>query len=193
MSLKFGVIFLIVACFVSDVEAQTKSESALHGRSSTLILGTVFVTCFLLTACVGVIVYRYWGKCSREVEDTYPTIELTPGEEAYPDAKPAFESFDSEMESCSTISLVASPKSMTPKRSLMHGRQGSMHILACINDGFPIDLEDAEDVFFDDYGNVTELNRSVCFDYDDVESSASPEMKSQFPHNKKNVEFQADD
>jgi len=187
MNLNFSVLFLIVACFVSNVEAQTKSEN--NGLSNTFIVGSAFLgTCLVLTACAGAIAYRY-GKCSQEVEETYP-IELS--EEAYPDAKPAFEKFDSELESCSTPSLSGSPSvAGTPQnKHVVVGRQGSMQILACINDGFPIDLDDAEDVFFDDYGNVTKLNRSVCFDYDDNGSSSSPEMKSQ--HNKKNVEFQAD-
>jgi len=189
MNLNLGVLFLIAACFVSDVEAQTKSEHTLNGLSSTFILGAALGgTCLLLAACGAAIAYRCWGKCSQDIEDTYP-IDLTSGEEAYPDAKPAFERFESEMESCSTISLATTPKSITPKSLLLHGRQGSMHILACISDGFPIDLEDDEDVFFDDYGNCTELNRSVCFDYDDVGSS-TPELKSK--HNKKNVEFQAE-
>jgi len=187
MSLNFNVLFLFAACLVSNVKAQTKSENTFHGLSSGFIFGAAFVgTCLVLTACGGAIAYRC-GK-SQEVEDPYP-IELS--EEAYPDAKPAFEKFDSEVESCSTISLIGSPKAGTPEnKQELVGRQGSMVILACINDGFPIDLEDAEDVFFDDYGNVTKLNRSVCFDYDDNESTNSPEMKSQ--HNKKNVEFQAD-
>jgi len=185
MNLNFNVLFLIAACFVSNVEAQTKSEN--DGLSNTLILGSAFLgTCLVLTACAGAIAYRL-GKCSQEVEDTYP-IELS--EEAYPDAKPAFEKFDSEVESCSTPSVSGSPSGTPENKHTVVGRQGSMHILACINDGFPIDLEDAEDVFFDDYGNVTKLNRSVCFDYGDNESITSPEIKSQ--HNKKNVEFQAD-
>jgi len=189
MNLNFNVLFLIAACFVSNVTAQTESENTFQGLSSTVIVVSAFVgTCVVLTACGGVLAYRYW-KCSQEVEDSFP-IELAE-EEAYPDAVPAFEKFDSEVESCSTISLVASPLSGTPKnKPHLVGRQGSMHILACINDGFPIDLDDAEDVFFDDYGNVTQLNRSVCFDYDDAENSRSAEIKSQ--HNKKNVEFQAD-
>jgi len=188
MNSNFSVLFfLFAACFVSNVEAQTKSES--NGLNSTFIIGSAFLgTCLVLTACAGAIAYRY-GKCSQEVEDSYP-IELS--EEAYPDAKPAFEKFDSEMESCSTPSPPSGSPSFagTQNKHVVVGRQGSMHILACINDGFPIDLDDAEDVFFDDYGNVTKLNRSVCFDYDDNGSSSSPEMKSQ--HNKKNVEFQAD-
>jgi len=192
MNLNLNVLFLTATCFVSNVEAQTKRETT-DERNNALIVGSAFVgTCLVLTACAGAIAYRA-GKCSQEVEDSYP-IELS--EEAYPDAKPAFERFDSEVESCSTISLAGTPESGsasadTPKNNnVVVGRQGSMNILACINDGFPIDLEDAEDVFFDDYGNVTKLNRSVCFDYDDHESIDSPEMKSQ--HNKKNVEFQAD-
>lgn len=189
MIFKFSALFLIAVSFVGNVEAQTKGESTLGGLSSTFILGvSLGGICLILAACGGAIAYRYYGKCSQDIEDTYP-IDLTSGEEAYPDAKPAFQKFDSEMESCSTISLATSPKSLTPKTLTMHGRQGSMHILACINDGFPFDLEDAEDMFFDDYGNCTELNRSVCFDYDDVENS-SLEHKSQ--HNKKNVEFQAE-
>jgi len=181
---------------MSNVEAKTEHQNTFSVHGSKFILGaTLGGIGLLVTACAGAIAYRYWGKCSQEIED-YPTIELTPGVEAYPDAKPAFERFDSEMESCSTLSTAnASPKNSicaTPTANSkipLHGRQGSMHILACINDGFEIDLEDAEDVFFDDYGNVTELNRSVCFDYDDIESS-SAQHKSQ--HNKKNVEFQAD-
>lgn len=188
MNLNFDVLFLIAACFVSNVTAQTESVKTFHGLSSTFILASTIVgTCLVLTACGAVLAYRYW-KCSQEVEDPFPIV-LTE-EEAYPDAVPAFEKFDSEVESCSTISLAMSPVARTPKnKPTFVGRQGSMHILACINDGFPIDLDDAEDVFFDDYGNVTKLNRSVCFDYDDAETS-SAEMKSQ--HNKKNVEFQAD-
>jgi hypothetical protein len=188
MNLNFSVLFLFAACLVSNVEAQTRSENTFHGLSGAFILGSAFIgTCLVLTACGGAIAYRYGKRC-QEVEDSYP-IELS--EEAYPDAKPAFEKFDSEVESCSTISLSGTPLAGTPEnKHTLVGRQGSMVILACINDGFPIDLDDAEDIFFDDYGNVTKLNRSVCFDYDDNESNASPEMKSQ--HNKKNVEFQAD-
>lgn len=196
-------VLLTAVCVLASSETKAEKTSGHAPFGSGFVFTGVILALFLLALLVAT---SYCCRKAGNVPES-PTID-----EVFPDMKPAFESCDSKVSELSSMdmnleNLAGSPLSPnSPVHQILRVRQGSVAILAELNDGFPIDLSDgeAEEMQWDDYGNMRERIHSVIFadesDCDeeipknadeDPSSSANTTAKggSKSKHNKINQEF----
>lgn len=199
-------VLLTAGCVLASGETTAEKTSNHAHFGSTFVFTAVALALFLLALLVAISYY-----CRQKAENVLETATI---DEIFPDMKPAFESCDSKISEFSSMdmnleNLVGSPLSPTPTspvHQMLSVRQGSVAILAELNDGFPIDLSDweAEEIQWDDYGNVRERMHSVIFaeesdcdeeisknaDEDDSSSTNSTSRRgSKSEHNKIDHEF----
>jgi len=199
MSQCFTLSLMIALCFASgDVQDSKKGHSDSLQLNSVIVSIGLGALSLLILACGAAIYYYYISRTKNEFEqeDSF-SLEIGGSvDEAFPHMKPAYDPFTrtNSQRSVSTISTCKSPRSPSPCQkepvNFLHLRQGSMAILAELNEGFPIDLSDEEaaNIQFDDYGNTLTQSHSVIFDYaNDVRPRKSSESRSH--HNKNDLEF----
>lgn len=159
-----NIALFFAAILVSASQEGPNNEEDSNYSAVLLVVVGFFM---LLGVCVGlVLALRKRTCCGSGIEDENYDLELSPTlSEVFPDMKPAFERYPSELSSFSAESTPRQSTPYTPKKVLIQSRHGSMQILQEVHDR-QLDIE--EDCVYDEYGGKHIRAHSVIFAEDNL-------------------------
>jgi len=170
------LIALFLAVLVSSSEGSNNEED------SNLGVGLMIASGLFVLLGASFALYLAAQKrtcCSSSDEDENYDLELSPSlSEVFPDMKPAFERYPSELSTFSAENTPRQSTPYTPKKVLVQSRHGSMQILQEVHDR-QLDLE--EDCVYDEYGGKHVRAHSVIF--------AEDNLNGQVAHNRNDFDF----